>query len=119
MSVILSVDGLEFRLTFLIAGACSAAAFSKLYRLKRPPPRTAIEDLSTPRRLNFHPLESDIVTFPLLGYIDYCYSARTCLFVCGETPLSSIATLMAKEEQRIIQRVCMGPPRESPVRRTT
>jgi hypothetical protein len=30
MSVIFSVDGLEFRFTFLIAGACSAAAFSRL-----------------------------------------------------------------------------------------
>ena len=43
----------------------SAAAFSRLYRLRRPPPSTAMEDLRTPRRLNFHPLESDIVTFPL------------------------------------------------------
>src|ERR1035441_1269484 len=55
MSVILRVDGLEARLTFLISGSASAPCPTAA------PPSNAREDLRTLRRLKRNPFGSDIL----------------------------------------------------------
>src|ERR1700744_448087 len=72
ISVIFSVEGLEFRFTFLTAGSCSAAAFSSEYLLSRPPPITAMDDLKKPRRMNLDRIKSDMVTFTPFLVITLC-----------------------------------------------